>query len=122
MPAVWLDGFLIADHGAHDDPCVMIWFYSGRRGHHLTPKGRCGEPPSPSGAMTKGAAHRGVSPASARQELHRCGVGGMFAGIIKGGKRKQHFCLDIPCFCAALKGVRDEPIGKLGVFGERGPM
>ncbi len=50
------------------------------------------------------------------EELHGGVVGGVLVGVVEGLERQQGCGL---CIAAALEGVRDEPVGKLGVLGQR---
>ena len=48
------------------------------------------------------------------EELHRGVVGGVLVGVVEGLERQQGCGLRIT---AALEGVRDQPVGELGVLG-----
>ena len=50
------------------------------------------------------------------EELHGGVVGGVLVGVVEGLERQQGCGLRI---AAALEGVGDEPVGKLGVLGQR---
>lgn len=50
------------------------------------------------------------------EELHGGVVGGVLVGVVEGLERQQGCGL---CIAAALEGVGDEPVGKLGVLGQR---
>ena len=46
-------------------------------------------------------------------------MGGVLVGVVEGLERQQGCGLRI---AAALEGVRDQPVGEFGVFGQRRPV
>ena len=67
--------------------------------------------------------HKGACPlcggGALGEELHGGVVSGALVGVVEGLERQQGCGLRI---AAALEGVGDEPVGELGVLGERRPV
>ena len=92
-------------------------------GARIGPRGRsvnCGSVPSAQ-CVRLGSEinhHKGACPLcggeALGEELHRGVVGGVLVGVVEGFERQQGGGL---CVATALKGVGDEPVGKLGVLG-----
>ncbi|GEM_PF-6121142 len=63
--------------------------------------------------------HKGACPlcggGALGEELHRGVVGGVLVDVVEGLERQQSCGLRI---AAALEGVGNEPVGKLGVLGQ----
>ena len=63
--------------------------------------------------------HKGACPLCGGEvlgeELHGGVVGGVLVGVVEGLERQQSVGL---CAAAALEGVRDQPVGELGVLGQ----
>ena len=63
--------------------------------------------------------HKGACPLCGGEvlgeELHGGVVGGVLVGVVEGLERQQSVGL---CVAAALEGVRDQPVGELGVLGQ----
>ena len=53
------------------------------------------------------------------EELHGGVVGGVLVGVVEGLERQQGGGL---CIATALEGMGDQPVGELGVLGQRRAM
>ena len=56
------------------------------------------------------------------QQLHRGCAGRELSIVIERGQRQQGFCLCVADGAAAFERSLDEPVGEIGVLGERGTV